>query len=73
MGKNSFIQSSLFRFNFLLIRSSVSSTLPTNQPLKLNSTVNTSNKFSIDPSFIRQALFHPSNNTTNPVQFQVKL
>jgi len=32
-----------------------------------------SNKISIDPSFIRQALFNPSNNTTNPVQFQVKL
>jgi len=33
----------------------------------------TSNKISIDPSFIRQALFNPSNNTPNPVQFQVKL
>jgi RNA recognition motif-containing protein len=32
-----------------------------------------SNKYSLDPSFIRQALFNPSTNTTNPVQFQVKL
>jgi len=39
-----------------------------NESLKLNS-----NKISIDPVFIREALFNPSNNTTNPVQFQVKL
>jgi hypothetical protein len=37
------------------------------------SSKSTSNKISIDPSFIRQALFNPSNNTPNPVQFQVKL
>jgi len=40
----------------------------TNESLKSNS-----NKISIDPSFIRQALFNPSSDTTNPVQFQVKL
>ena len=32
-----------------------------------------SNKYTIDPSFIRQALFNPSASTSNPVQFQVKL
>jgi hypothetical protein len=32
-----------------------------------------SNKYSLDPSFIRQALFNPPSTTTNPVQFQVKL
>ncbi|CAF2515827.1 unnamed protein product [Rotaria sp. Silwood2] len=32
-----------------------------------------SNKIVIDPTFMRQALFYPSNNTKNPVQFQVKL
>ncbi|CAF4001029.1 unnamed protein product, partial [Rotaria sp. Silwood2] len=52
---------------------SISSSSTTDQPLKLNSTNNSSNKIVIDPVFIRQALFHPSNNTTNPVQFQVKL
>ncbi|CAF1368777.1 unnamed protein product [Adineta ricciae] len=43
-----------------------------NQPLKFNTTSTTSNKGSLDPTFIRQALFNPSNNT-HPVQFQVKL
>jgi len=52
---------------------SVNSSSTTNQPLKFNTTNTTSNKFAIDPTFIRQALFHPSNNSTNPVQFQVKL
>lgn len=32
-----------------------------------------SKKYSIDPSFMRQALFDPPINTKNPVQFQVKL
>ncbi len=32
-----------------------------------------SNKITIDPTFIRQALFNPSNSTASPVQFQVKL
>jgi len=53
---------------------SINSSSTTNQPLKFNTTNNnTSNKISLDPAFIRQALFHPSNNSTNPVQFQVKL
>jgi hypothetical protein len=47
---------------------STKSSKNTNESLKT-----TSNKISIDPSFIRQALFNPSNNTQNPVQFQVKL
>ncbi|CAF3822612.1 unnamed protein product [Rotaria sordida] len=50
-----------------------SSSITTDQPLKLNSTNNTTNKITIDPAFIRQALFHPSNNTTNPVQFQTRM
>jgi RNA recognition motif-containing protein len=45
----------------------------TNQPLKFNTSTSTSNKIAIDPAFFRQALFHPSNNSSNPVQFQVKL
>ncbi|CAF2009100.1 unnamed protein product [Rotaria magnacalcarata] len=49
------------------------STSTTDQPLKLNSTNNTAKKIVIDPAFIRQALFHPTNSTANPVQFQVKL
>ncbi len=44
------------------------SSKPTNESSKTKS-----NQISIDPSFIRQALFNPSTNTTNPVQFQVKL
>ncbi|CAF3736967.1 unnamed protein product [Adineta steineri] len=50
-----------------------SSTTTNHQPLKFNTTSKTSSKSSLDPAFIRQALFHPSNNSTNPVQFQVKL
>ncbi|UJR30190.1 hypothetical protein I4U23_017729 [Adineta vaga] len=46
--------------------------IPTNQPLKFNTSSMSSTKISIDPAFIRQALFHPSNDT-HPVQFQVKL
>ena len=38
-----------------------SSLNPNQESLKSNSS-----KISIDPSFIRQALFNPSNNTTNP-------
>jgi hypothetical protein len=53
--------------------SSSSSTTTTNQPLKFNTSTPTSNKIAIDPAFFRQALFHPSNNSSNPVQFQVKL
>ncbi|CAF4804422.1 unnamed protein product [Rotaria socialis] len=49
------------------------STSTADQPLKLNSTNNTAKKIVIDPAFIRQALFHPTNSTANPVQFQVKL
>ncbi|CAF1128784.1 unnamed protein product [Rotaria sp. Silwood1] len=52
---------------------SINSSSTTDQPLKLNATNNSSNKIVIDPAFIRQALFHPSNNSSNPVQFQVKL
>ncbi|CAF1528205.1 unnamed protein product [Didymodactylos carnosus] len=56
-----------------------------NQPLKLNaSTTSThsnnnptsttvNSKIIIDPTLIRQALFQSSTNSTNPVQFQVKL
>lgn len=45
-----------------------------NQPSKPNnSTTTNSNKIVIDPNFMREALFHPTNNSTNPVQFQVKL
>lgn len=32
-----------------------------------------SKKFSIDPSFLRQALFNSSSTSDNSVQFQVKL
>ncbi|CAF0844886.1 unnamed protein product [Didymodactylos carnosus] len=53
-----------------------------NQPLKLNTpptttngtnnpmSTTTNNKIIIDPTLIRQALFQPSTNNTNPVQFQ---
>ncbi|CAM4745321.1 unnamed protein product [Rotaria magnacalcarata] len=47
---------------------SLSPSIDDNEYLKSNS-----KKISIDPTFMRQALFNPSNNTTNPVQFQVKL
>lgn len=50
---------------------SASSSSTVNQPLRFNT--NPSIKSTLDPTFIRQALFHPSNNSTNPVQFQVKL
>ncbi|CAF0929929.1 unnamed protein product [Rotaria sp. Silwood1] len=47
---------------------SSSQSINDNECLKSNS-----NKIVIDPTFMRQALFYPSNNPTNPVQFQVKL
>ncbi|CAF0804758.1 unnamed protein product [Rotaria sordida] len=47
---------------------SSSQSINDNEYLKSNS-----NKIIIDPTFMRQALFNSSNNTTNPVQFQVKL
>jgi hypothetical protein len=71
MGKNSIVL--ILLIICLFFRASVSSSSSTNQPLKLNSANNSTNKIVIDPAFIRQALFHPSNNTPNPVQFQVKL
>jgi hypothetical protein len=72
MGKNSIVL--ILLIICLFFRASVSSSSSsTNQPLKLNSENNSTNKIVIDPAFIRQALFHPSNNTPNPVQFQVKL
>ncbi|CAF1002363.1 unnamed protein product [Adineta ricciae] len=41
---------------------------------KTNSSASSSSsKFTIDPTFMRQALFNPSNETKNAVQFQVKL
>lgn len=83
MGKKKFPNQS-FRSIYLNIffnRTSNNSSSTTNQPLKFNTTPSSSssssssssNKITIDPAFIRQALFHPSNNTSNPVQFQVKL
>ncbi|CAF0945962.1 unnamed protein product [Adineta steineri] len=53
--------------------SSTTAAATNHQPLKFNTTSKTSSKSSLDAAFIRQALFHPSNNSTNPVQFQVKL
>ncbi|UJR16310.1 hypothetical protein I4U23_003216 [Adineta vaga] len=41
--------------------------------IKNETSQSSSNKMAIDPAFIRQALFNPSNSTTNAVQFQVKL
>ena len=74
MGKIFVINLISFILNiYFLIRTSASSSSTTNQPLKFNTSNNTSNKINIDPAFIRQALFHPTNNSTNPVQFQVKL
>ena len=58
-----------FSSDFTLIRTSISSSSTNDQSVKINN----SKKIVIDPMFIRQALFHPSNNTANPVQFQVKL
>ena len=44
---------------------------------KAASSANTDNesssKYTLDPSFFRQALFNPTTSTANPVQFQVKL
>lgn len=63
----------------LSLRTSSNASSTSHQPLKLSTSTGSSsssassNKITIDPNFFRQALFHPTNNSSNPVQFQVKL
>lgn len=46
---------------------------PTTTATTETSSSSSSKKITIDPQFIRQALFNPSTNESNPVRFQVKL